>query len=108
MHSHTTQHNNTTQHNTTQRNTTQQTFRRENDRFWVLCAHPELNLFAAGHDSGIIVFKLERERPPLTMHENILYYVKDKALRAYDVNTSKDAPVLSLKRYVCMCVCMCV
>lgn len=25
-----------------------QTFRRENDRFWVLTAHPELNLFAAG------------------------------------------------------------
>lgn len=25
-----------------------QTFRRESDRFWVLAAHPELNLFAAG------------------------------------------------------------
>lgn len=25
-----------------------QTFRREHDRFWVLAAHPELNLFAAG------------------------------------------------------------
>lgn len=25
-----------------------QTFRRENDRFWTLAAHPELNLFAAG------------------------------------------------------------
>lgn len=25
-----------------------QTFRREHDRFWVLVAHPELNLFAAG------------------------------------------------------------
>lgn len=25
-----------------------QTFRRENDRFWALTAHPELNLFAAG------------------------------------------------------------
>lgn len=28
--------------------TSVQTFRRENDRFWVLTAHPELNLFAAG------------------------------------------------------------
>jgi coatomer protein complex subunit alpha (xenin) len=25
-----------------------QTFRRESERFWVLAAHPELNLFAAG------------------------------------------------------------
>jgi coatomer protein complex subunit alpha (xenin) len=29
-----------------------QTFRREHDRFWVLAAHPEMNLLAAGHDSG--------------------------------------------------------
>jgi coatomer protein complex subunit alpha (xenin) len=31
--------------------TSVQTFRRENDRFWVLTAHPELNLFAAGETS---------------------------------------------------------
>ena len=27
-----------------------QTFRREHDRFWILSAHPEINLLAAGHD----------------------------------------------------------
>jgi len=26
-----------------------QTFKREHDRFWVITAHPELNLFAAGN-----------------------------------------------------------
>ncbi|CAN6979737.1 unnamed protein product [Brassica rapa subsp. trilocularis] len=31
------------------------TFRRENDRFWILAAHPETNLLAAGHDSGLIL-----------------------------------------------------
>ncbi len=38
-----------------------QTWRRENDRFWMLCAHPTLNLLAAGHDSGTVanrVFQL--------------------------------------------------
>lgn len=45
-----------------------QTFRRENDRFWILAAHPEQNLLAAGHDSGMIVFKLERERPAYDTH----------------------------------------
>ena len=35
-----------------------QTFRRENDRFWMLAVHPEQNLIAAGHDSGMVVFKL--------------------------------------------------
>lgn len=29
-----------------------QTFRRENDRFWILAAHPTQNLLAAGHDTG--------------------------------------------------------
>ncbi|CAN0044342.1 unnamed protein product [Heterosigma akashiwo] len=35
-----------------------QTFRREHDRFWVLAAHPSANLLAAGHDAGLLVFKL--------------------------------------------------
>lgn len=35
------------------------TFRREHERFWVLAAHPTLNLFAAGHDSGMIIFKVK-------------------------------------------------
>ncbi|KAI8854997.1 coatomer WD associated region-domain-containing protein [Chytridium lagenaria] len=51
-----------------------QTFRQEHDRFWILTAHPELNLFAAGHDSGFIVFKLERERPAQAIHQNHLFY----------------------------------
>ena len=29
-----------------------QTFRRENDRFWILVAHPVQNLLAAGHGTG--------------------------------------------------------
>jgi coatomer protein complex subunit alpha (xenin) len=35
-----------------------QTFRREGDRFWILAAHRTQNLLAAGHDSGMIVFKV--------------------------------------------------
>ena len=43
-----------------------QTFRRESDRFWVLATHKRENLLAAGHDTGMIIFKLERERPANT------------------------------------------
>jgi len=46
-----------------------QTFRRENDRFWSLASHPEVNLLAAGHDSGMIIFKLERERPAAVSYQ---------------------------------------
>ncbi|PWN48212.1 putative COP1 [Violaceomyces palustris] len=75
-----------------------QTFRRESDRFWVLTAHPTLNLFAAGHDNGLIVFKLERERPAFAMHQNVLYYVRDKQVRSLDYSTGVDQAMLSVKR----------
>lgn len=50
--------------------------RRESDRFWVVTAHPTMNMFAAGHDGGMMVFKLERERPAYAVHQNSLFYVK--------------------------------
>eukprot|EP00033_Pygsuia_biforma_P002814 GCRY01003108.1.p1 GENE.GCRY01003108.1~~GCRY01003108.1.p1 ORF type:complete len:1215 (+),score=402.83 GCRY01003108.1:394-4038(+) len=75
-----------------------QTYRMENDRFWILCAHPELNIFAAGHDSGMIVFKLERERPAFALHESHLYYVGDNFLRCADLKSSRDVPLVNLKR----------
>ncbi|KIJ32143.1 hypothetical protein M422DRAFT_266074 [Sphaerobolus stellatus SS14] len=75
-----------------------QTFRRENDRFWVLACHPELNLFAAGHDNGLIVFKLERERPAFALHLDNLYYIRDKYVRQYDLNTGADVGVLSVRK----------
>jgi len=75
-----------------------QTFRREHDRFWILGAHPTLNLFAAGHDSGMIVFKLERERPAYAVHQNTLYYIKDRYLRMFEFATSKDIPVMQFRK----------
>ncbi|KAF4533472.1 hypothetical protein B566_EDAN001201 [Ephemera danica] len=73
------------------------TFRRENERFWVLAAHPTLNLFAAGHDNGMIVFKLERERPAYAVQGNLLFYVKERFLRKLDFTTSKDTAVMQLR-----------
>nr|NVI69619.1 coat protein (coatomer) alpha [Cucujiformia] len=73
------------------------TIRREHERFWVLTSHPNLNLFAAGHDSGMIIFKLERERPAYTVHGNLLYYVKERFLRKLDFTTSKDVPVIQIR-----------
>mmetsp|Transcript_4361 Transcript_4361/g.5855 ORF Transcript_4361/g.5855 Transcript_4361/m.5855 type:complete len:1247 (-) Transcript_4361:827-4567(-) len=78
-----------------------QTFRREHDRFWILAAHPEHNLLAAGHDSGMLVFNLERERPAYDFQTNSkeLYYVKDERyLRKYEYATSEDCVQVSLRR----------
>lgn len=75
-----------------------QTFRREHDRFWILSAHPEINLLAAGHDSGMIVFKLERERPAHATHGSTLYYIKDRYIRCYDYATQRDNPLTAIRR----------
>ena len=77
-----------------------QSFKRENDRFWIIAAHPEINLFAAGHDAGVMVFKLERERPAYAVHQNNLFYVtKEKHLKVYDFAKSVESPsMLSLKK----------
>ncbi|XP_076892088.1 coatomer subunit alpha-1-like [Bidens hawaiensis] len=75
-----------------------QTFRREHDRFWILCCHPEMNLLAAGHDSGMIVFKLERERPAFSVSNNSLYYVKDRFLQLYEYSTQKDTQIIPIRR----------
>ncbi|XP_076029006.1 coatomer subunit alpha isoform X2 [Oratosquilla oratoria] len=73
------------------------TFRREHDRFWSLASHPTLNLFAAGHDSGMVIFKLERERPAYAIHGNLLYYVKDRYLRRLDFTRNKDVAIMQLR-----------
>ena len=80
--------------------TSVQSFKRDQDRFWVIAAHPEINLFAAGHDSGVMVFKLERERPASAIYQNQLFYItKEKHVKSYDfVKESETPPVLSLRK----------
>lgn len=77
-----------------------QSFKRESDRFWVIAAHPEINLFAAGHDNGVMVFKLERERPASAIYQNQLFYVtKEKTVKSYDFQKNVESPtLLSLKK----------
>ena len=75
-----------------------QTFRREHDRFWILASHPEINLIAAGHDSGMIVFKLERERPTYCVAGGTLLYVRERYLRQCDLASQQDMPLLLVRR----------
>lgn len=80
--------------------TSVQSFKRDNDRFWVIAAHPEINLFAAGHDNGVMVFKLERERPASAAYQNQLFYInKEKHVRSFDFQKNLESPsMLSLKK----------
>lgn len=51
-------------------------------------------MFAAGHDNGMIVFKIERERPAFNVHENLVFYVKDRQLRRLDLTNKLDFKIL--------------
>ncbi|ORX92400.1 Coatomer, alpha subunit [Basidiobolus meristosporus CBS 931.73] len=75
-----------------------QCFSNTHNRFWALCSHPKGNLFASGHDGGLAVFKLNRERPAWTMHEGSLFYVRENHIRAMNYATGKDAPLVTIKR----------
>lgn len=66
----------------------------------MIAAHPEINLFAAGHDNGVMVFKLERERPAYAIDKNQLFFVtKEKHVRMYDFNQGAESlSMVSLKK----------
>ena len=59
-----------------------QTIKRPDDRFWILACHPKQSYIAAGHDTGMFVFKMYRERPAFTVDGEFLYYTKGKCVPA--------------------------
>eukprot|EP01133_Synstelium_polycarpum_P002613 gene2613-3004_t len=78
---------------------TVQTIRREHDRFWTLASHPNANLFAAGHDSGMIVFKLERERPTFVLNgTDGVFYLKKKHFNSYDFSTGRSVVLFNITK----------
>mmetsp|Transcript_23197 Transcript_23197/g.64834 ORF Transcript_23197/g.64834 Transcript_23197/m.64834 type:complete len:1217 (-) Transcript_23197:83-3733(-) len=64
------------------------TFRRDNDRFWIITAHRTSNLIAVGHDAGMVVFKLDCERPLAQCSGNMLYMVQDRDVHVIDLDKS--------------------
>ncbi|CAE7860554.1 unnamed protein product [Symbiodinium microadriaticum] len=62
------------------------TFRRENDRFWIITAHRSSNLIAVGHDAGMVVFKLDCERPLAQCHGHSLFVVQDREVQVVDLD----------------------
>ena len=47
---------------------------------------------------GMIVFKLERERPAYSSRKGQLFYVKDRYLRMFEYKQQRDVPIVSLRR----------
>ena len=79
-----------------------QTFRRDLDRFWILAACKQRNLLAAGHDSGMLVFKLERERPAMYSNANKVFFIRSREVLLADggnaSSTGKERSIYSVRR----------
>lgn len=73
------------------------TYRKDIDRFWAIAAHPRENLFAAGHDTGFMLFKLERERPAFTVVKDYILFIKGNHLYKYNMVTSEKNIIATLK-----------
>ena len=51
------------------------TIKKDNERFWILSAHPQINIVGAGSDAGSIFFNIARERIHYAVSGNNLFYV---------------------------------
>ncbi|SBS95440.1 coatomer alpha subunit, putative [Plasmodium ovale curtisi] len=74
------------------------TFRRENDRFWILALKPNSNLIASGHDSGMVIFKFEKEKCPFDKFEQLFFYTKDKVIFLYHVERDSHVNLCSIRK----------
>lgn len=57
-----------------------------------------MNLLAAGHDRGMNVFKLERERSAFVIYEGTLYCNNDHFLLAHQFATQKVSQLIQIRR----------
>jgi len=66
-------------------------------RFWCLASHPRDALFAAGHDQGFIVFKMNKERTPFDVQGTSVASIQNKEIHIADVISKKSENAVSVK-----------
>ncbi|KAH0480923.1 MAG: hypothetical protein KVP17_001605 [Porospora cf. gigantea B] len=84
-------------------------YRREHDRFWVLAVKPNSDVVAVGHDTGMVVFKLERERVPhaIPAHDTRLFVVKDEWLTIRDIHSQLEQQIVQITKPYTQCITSC-
>ncbi|CAA7020554.1 unnamed protein product [Microthlaspi erraticum] len=66
----------------------------EEHRVWSLAVHPEFSVIAGGLDSGMMVFRLVRERPVFAVGGDFLFFQKANSLFKYDFSTRQEPTVV--------------
>lgn len=65
-------------------------------RFWCVASHPNNALVAAGHDRGLVVLKMEKERPPYDIQGNSVIWIQEKELHFVDVMSKDTAAAVAI------------
>lgn len=65
-------------------------FKRNDDRFWTVSSHPTLPIFAAGHDSGLVIFKLSKISPTFDVCGDNIFYYKENQIHQYNITSQTD------------------
>ena len=72
-------------------------YRRQDDRFWTLAVHPTQPLFAAGHDTGLVLFRMMRQRPTFDVSGDSIFYYQKNTIRKYNYKRQSDGIVGTTK-----------
>uniref|UniRef100_A0A3B0MR36 Coatomer alpha subunit, putative n=1 Tax=Theileria annulata TaxID=5874 RepID=A0A3B0MR36_THEAN len=79
------------------------TYLMDDDRFWTISKSKHNNYITAGHDAGLIVFKLYKERPQIALgpdrEKTILYYVWNNNLYASNLEKECESFTKELLHY---------
>jgi len=65
------------------------TIKKENERFWILAAHPNINILGAGSDGGSLFFNLNRERIHHVVHNNSVFFIHKNQLKQQNLLTQQ-------------------
>lgn len=64
-------------------------YQQSTNRFWTLAKDEQRNLIGAGHDSGCLILKLQRERPAFAIKDSEVYYTFEGAIRYFNFKTNQ-------------------
>lgn len=72
-------------------------YKRDGDRFWTVAAHPNLPIFAAGHDSGLTIFLMKKCQPAFQVSNDSVFYYNNQSIREFQINNNSDEIVANCK-----------
>ncbi|KAJ6236485.1 coatomer subunit alpha [Anaeramoeba flamelloides] len=69
------------------------------NQFWCLSCHPNLPLYAVGHNEGYNIFKLKKTKVPSFITPNSIFYAQNQKVFVYNTKSQKLSTVLDFSKH---------